>query len=94
MSSSFSKPHVIQRCINRNKINLIQVDKTQLYINLYSTFKLNSNIKVLENDETKESPTIINENIVYNIDPEGILFGNTPCGENNYTKLIEINKKL
>ena len=73
-------------------------NKTNLNINLITKLDL-KNIDVISNNLTGEHPTpvILNPSSGipyynnYNIDPKGLLFGNTPCGINNYEKFMVFN---
>ena len=76
------------------------IDKTQLYINLITKLDLSSNISgdtipVISDLSGNIYPAIIdNDNIpflTYNIDPSGYLFGNSPCGINNFENYIVYN---
>ena len=69
-----------------------EFDKTQLYLNLFTTLQLESDTKVLEYYSTS-TPNYIEPNVLdpynyYNIDPSGELFGNTICGLNNWENFI------
>ena len=63
------------------------IDPTILNNNLIKKMDLNG-INVLQTIDPVSTPTTINPNrvfyLTYNIDPDGSLFGNTPCGINNY----------
>lgn len=70
-------------------------DKTQLYTNLYTKLDLSDlsgNIPVISDLSGNIFPVTINTTITpyltYNIDPSGVLFGNTPCGINNYLNFV------
>lgn len=69
-----------------------QFDKTKLYVNLYSKLLLNSDIPVITDISGNISPTEIDPNTApylrYIIDTNGDLFGNTPCGYNNYVNYM------
>lgn len=73
----------------RNSIN-----KTQLYINLITKLDL-TNVPVIEDLSGNVSPVIIDTTttpfLKYNIDPNGLLFGNTPCGINNFENFLVYN---
>lgn len=75
--------------------NTNSIDKTQLYINLITKIDLSENIPVISDLTGNVSPVIIDTNLTpflnYNIDPSGVLFGNTPCGINNYENFILYN---
>jgi len=69
------------------------IDKTNLYINLYTQLNL-TNVPVIQNFSNNNVPTDIIPNTIentnyspyleYNIDPSGNLFGNTVCGIDNF----------
>jgi len=63
-------------------------DKSQLYVNLYTTLELPPNIPVISDLSGNTHPVIIDTNVqpflTYTVDPDGFLFGNTPCGIDNY----------
>jgi len=67
-------------------------DKNELYINLYTKLDLSGNIPVISDLSGNIFPVIINTSVTpyltYNIDPSGVLFGNTPCGINNYVNYL------
>ena len=68
-------------------------DTTELYGGLM-TYEDLMDVSVIQNNITSDSPTLIHPLNVpfyqyYNIDPNGVLFGNTPCGVNNYVKFME-----
>lgn len=73
-------------------------NKTNLNVNLISKLDL-KNVEVISNNLTGQNPTPIilrpSNNIPYynnyKIDPNGILFGNTPCGINNYENFMVFN---
>jgi hypothetical protein len=74
---------------NINKTN--KSDKTNLNINLITKMDL-QNIPIIQDMSSKVTPSSINTTnipyLTYNIDPSGILFGNTVCGLYNYEKFI------
>jgi len=75
---------------------LNNIDKTQLYINLLTKLDLSErDFPVISYLDTGISPVDIDTNatpyLTYNIDPSGNLFGNTPCGINNYESYIVYN---
>lgn len=70
-------------------------DKNQLYINLYTKLDLSDlsgNIPVISDLSGNTFPVTISTSVTpflkYNIDPSGVLFGNTPCGINNYLNYL------
>jgi hypothetical protein len=70
-------------------------DKNQLYINLYTKLDLSDlsgNIPVISDLSGNTFPVTITTSVIpflkYNIDPSGVLFGNTPCGINNYLNYL------
>jgi hypothetical protein len=74
------------QCRNFNKANLA--------INLLTKLDL-ENICVIQNSITKDCPTNIDTTAIpfidYTVDPNGSLFGNTPCGVLNYTSYMIYN---
>ena len=73
------------------------VNKTQLYINLITKLDLSSNsFPIISDLSSNNFPVIIDKTVVpfltYNIDPSGNLFGNSPCGINNFENYIVYNK--
>ena len=86
---------------NGNKNNL-QSNKNSLVSGLYTKLDL-SNVSVISNLKTNTSPTPISVTakpyLIYNIDPIGSLFGNSPCGLSDYTNYkvpnnFNLNKML
>ena len=73
------------------------IDKTQLYINLITKLELNS-VNVISDLSGNTSPVIIDTSVVpflkYNIDPSGNLFGDTPCGINNFENYLIYNDSI
>jgi outer membrane protein assembly factor BamB len=74
------------------------LDKTSLIAGLYSEENL-ENIVTLSDSSQTNTPSNITIDIsnipfynYYNIDPNGLLFGNTPCGLNNYINFMQINE--
>ena len=80
-----------------NKLNRLvcpcynSIDRTQLYINLYTTLDL-SGVPVILDFSGNQVPSTIDGTSVpylrYDIDPSGNLFGNTTCGINNFKKYM------
>ena len=72
------------------------IDKTNLNINLITKLDL-KNVPIIEDFSGNIVPSsIINSNLIipyleYNIDPKGLLFGNTICGTNNFQKYLVYN---
>jgi hypothetical protein len=83
----FKKSKILNRCINT-------IDKTNLYINLLTKLDL-ENVSVVEDFSGNQVPSTIQNAIYpylrYNVDPCGNLFGNTPCGLNNYVHYMIYN---
>lgn len=75
-----------------------EFNKTQLYINLITQLQLNTDMQVITNNNTGISPTLIdpteNPNILYTIDPSGILFGNYICSINNWQNYLVYNEPI
>lgn len=96
----FMKPDcvVIPKCrVNNN--NTANEDslpyKYNLNMNLFTKLDLND-VKVIEDSLFPHSKTITATNFYkrYIIDPNGDLFGNTPCGYNNYLLFLKNKKTL
>lgn len=71
---------------------------TNLNINLITKLNLQDVPVIQSNNPPYETPTSILSNnatstiyLDYIIDPSGNLFGNTPCGYNNYLNYLEYN---
>lgn len=76
----------------------INFDKNQLYTNLYTKLDLtdlSGNIPVISDLSGNDFPVAINRSVTpyltYNIDPSGVLFGNSICGINNYLNYVVYN---
>ncbi len=73
------------------------IDKTQLYINLYTKLDLNE-VPVISQLSDDSYPVEISTSVVpfltYNIDPSGVLFGNSVCGINNWENFITGNSSF
>lgn len=71
------------------------INNTELYINLFTKLDLSGNIPVISDLSNNTYPVEINyydkPYLVYNIDPRGVLFGNTVCGINNWKNFIRLN---
>jgi hypothetical protein len=69
------------------------INKANLYINLITKLDL-PDVPVIS-DNNNISPTTITTTAIpyldYNIDPNGILFGNTTCGLNNFINYMVYN---
>ena len=87
-----------QNLIKANKLGFYNcanaIDKTQLYINLITRINLNViDTPIISYLNGDSYPVEINTSstpyTTYNIDPSGILFGNTPCGITNYINFME-----
>jgi len=67
------------------------VDPTYLYVNLIKKLDL-TNVDVVQSLTSPIVPTTIDTSkpfyLSYTIDPTGVLFGNTPCGMNNYPNFM------
>jgi len=84
---------LLKRAAELNNSNVIaSINKRNLYINLITKLNL-TNVPVIKDMTNDEIPAHINTNVIpyltYNIDPKGVLFGNTPCGLNNYLSYLE-----
>lgn len=75
---------------------LSSINKSNLNINLITKLNL-KDIPVIEDFSGNIVPSsIINSNLIipyltYNVDPKGLLFGNTICGTNNFLRYLEYN---
>jgi hypothetical protein len=62
-----------------------------LNVNLFTKLDL-KNVCVVKNNTTNQCPTTLNQNSTfyenYTIDPDGVLFGNSQCGVNNFENYI------
>ena len=74
----------------------IEFDKTALYVNLYTELDLSDlsgNTPVIFDSSNNIFPATINTSVTpyltYNIDPSGVLFGNSTCGINNYLDFVK-----
>ena len=78
---------LLQNKLLRNKKYNKSYNTSNLNINLYTELDL-SNVNVIQEKETKITPTTISPCSTfydtYTIDPSGALFGNTPCGIQNF----------
>lgn len=69
-------------------------DKTQLYINLVTKLDLSGNLPIITDlSFNPVHPVSIDDSVAepylkYNIDPSGVLFGNTVCGINNFVEYM------
>lgn len=70
-------------------------DKTQLFTNLYTKLDLSDlsgNTPIISDLSGNTFPVIINTSVTpflkYNIDPSGVLFGNTLCEINNFLNYV------
>ena len=79
----------------------INFDKNQLYINLYTKLDLSDlsgNIPIISDLSGNTFPVTISTTVApylkYNIDPSGVLFGNTTCGINNYLNFLTYDTSL
>jgi hypothetical protein len=80
--------------IQRNCLN--SINKSNLNINLITKLNL-KDIPVIEDFSGNKVPSnIIDSNLIipyleYNVDPKGLLFGNTLCGADNFLRYLEYN---
>ena len=70
-------------------------DKTQLFTNLYTKLDLSDlsgNTPIISDLSGNTFPVTIDTSVTpflkYNIDPNGVLFGNTLCGINNFLNYV------
>ena len=81
----------------QNKYNNVVLGTTFNTKELYGGLITKENVRgvpVLQNAVTLKSPTSISSSSepfyqTYTIDPKGLLFGNTPCGVNNFVQFME-----
>jgi len=73
----------------------VDFDKTQLFTNLYTKLDLSDlsgNTPIISDLSGNTFPVIIDNSVTpflkYNIDPSGVLFGNTLCGINNFLNYV------
>lgn len=76
------------KCLQYQQIDNTKASKQDLNYGLITTIDL-KNVNVIENNNTNATPTPIDKNttepyLQYTIDKLGQLFGDTPCGLNNY----------
>ena len=90
--------YLIQKQANNLKFNYYgnNIDNTQLYINLLTELDISSNIPVISDSSGNTYPAIINPcsvvpYLAYNIDPSGVLFGESPCGLYNFENFVVYN---
>ena len=102
MSKTFARPkeslnsseYILNKKINCNNCYNTNFNKSQLYINLFTKIQLTDVITVENlNGNTPfnisgNSLIDINNSTCCIIDPRGDLFGNTPCGLNNYLHYV------
>jgi hypothetical protein len=79
----------------------VNFDRTQLYSNLYTKLDLSDlsgNTPVISDLSGNNFPVNIKTDVIpfitYNIDPSGNLFGNTPCGVNNFLDYVVYDVNL
>ena len=77
--------------LNSSLQPVINFNKSQLYANLYTKLDLNGNMPIITDFSGNYPVVITADNVSYNIDCSGILFGNTPCGLNNYLNYMVYN---
>jgi hypothetical protein len=92
---SYEQLLLFKKLKNLNNYDCNNVNSANLNINLITKLNL-ENVSVIKNNVTDTSPTTIdstttNPYLKYTIDPNGSLFGNTICGENNYVNYQEYN---
>jgi hypothetical protein len=84
--------------LNANKSKCIRTlgyDNTELYINLISKLDLSGNLPIITDLSGQTHPVSIDASnnplppyLTYDIDPSGVLFGDTICGINNYVRFM------
>jgi hypothetical protein len=84
---------LFQRAAELSKSNLIaNINNRNLNINLVTELNLTS-LPVILDSTTNQVPAPIDTNnvpyLTYNIDPSGVLFGNTPCGIDNFLEYLQ-----
>lgn len=82
------------KCYKCTKLPNYNFNKSQLYINLFTKIQLTDVVTVTDLNGTTpfdisgNSLIDINNSTCCIIDPSGYLFGNTPCGLNNYLHYV------
>jgi len=84
--------------LNANKSKCIRTlgyDNTELYINLISKLDLSGNLPIVTDLSGQAHPVSIDASnnplppyLTYDIDPSGVLFGDTICGINNFVRFM------
>jgi len=76
-------------------IRTLGYDNTELYINLISKLDLSGNLPIITDLSGQAHPVSIDASnnplppyLTYDVDPSGVLFGDTICGINNYVRFM------
>lgn len=92
---------LLLRAANSLLFNPCNFDKNELYINLYTKLDLSDlsdNTPIISDLASSNFPVTISTTVTpyltYNIDPSGVLFGNTTCGINNYLNFLTYDTSL
>ena len=101
--NTYEKYYILRRANSIAYYPCLDFNRTQLYSNLYTKLDLtdlsNNNTPVIYDMSNNTFPSIINPTnitpyVTYNIDPSGNLFGNNPCGLNNYLNYVVYDANL
>ena len=86
------------RLLNANRSRCIRTlgyDNTELYINLITKLDLSGNLPIITDLSGQAHPVSIDASnnplppyLTYDVDPSGVLFGDTICGINNYVRFM------
>lgn len=90
---------LLLRKTNWSRVNpSLKINKTQLYSSLYTKLDLSDlsgNTPVMSDLSGNTFPVLVDTTVApflkYNIDPSGILFGNTICGIDNYLNYVKFD---
>ena len=76
-------------------IRTLEYDNTELYVNLISKLDLPGNLPIITDLSGQAHPVKIDASnnplppyLTYDVDPSGVLFGDTICGINNYVRFM------
>lgn len=97
---SYQKLYNIQQANQLAFYPCKQFNRNQLYSNLYTKLDLSEispTVPVISDLSGNVFPVTIDTTVEpflkYVIDPEGVLFGNTPCGIDNYRRFVVLNTR-
>ena len=90
----FNKARLLNANISRC-IRTLEYDNTELYINLITKLDLSGNLPIITDLSGQAHPVSIDASnnplppyLTYDVDPSGVLFGDTICGINNYVRFM------